>query len=232
MEKLYSSEDITFSSKKPYKIFHTITTSNKMDGYSRQFYALNDYAYFITQSVNNRIKGIDDRMKELLEWLQNPDLHEETADDFVTLYLGEQEDRNLWIPLVEQISINTIIMCLLSFYEGTLKEITYTFIKKLKIDNQTKLDNIDVCLEILKHYDKNNLLKNVIKDMSIIKQAKRIRNMFVHEQWMTNKNNVWDFKTRKGLSKLSVIDLINAITNMLETVEIIGIENQVYKMKC
>ena len=231
MEKLYSSENITFNMKNPYRIFHTVTTSNKMDWYSRQFSALNDYAYFITQSVNNRIKGIDNKMNELLEWLQAPDLDEETADDFVDLYLGEQEDKNMWVPLVEQISTNTIIMCLLSFYEGTLKEITYTFIEKLERDRTLKLENIDECIKILKHYDKKNLFKNVVKDMTIIRHAKKIRNMFVHEQWMTNKNNVWDFKTGKDLRKLSIADLINAITNMLETVEMIGIENQVYKMK-
>lgn len=231
MEKLYSSEDLIFDKKAPYRIFRTITRNEKMNGYSRQFYALNDYAYFISQSVNNRIKGIDDRMQELLDWLQNPNLDEETKDDFVTLYLGEQEDKNLWIPLVEQISINTIIMCLLSFYEGVLKEITYTFINKLKINTQIKLDNIDKYLEVIAQYDKNNLLKNVIKDKLIIKSAKKIRNMFVHEQWMTYKNNVWDFKTRKYLNKLTIIDLMNAITNILETIELIGIENKVYMIK-
>ena len=76
-----------------------------------------------------------------------------------------------------------------------------------------------------------NLLKSVEKEEEIIIQAKKIRNRFVHEQWMTIKNNVWDFKTRKVLQQLSISDLINAITNMLETIEMIGIKNNVYKMK-
>ena len=225
MEKLYRSENLTFYMKIPYRVFHTITRDDKMDGYSRQFYALNDYAYFVSNSVNNVIENIDNYMNEIENWLQNPDLDEETADDFVALYLGQQEDRNLWIPLVEQISVNTIIMCLLSFYEGVLKEITNTFIEKLEVDNKIKPQNMKECLNILENYDKNKLLKNVEKDKKIINQAKKVRNRFVHEQWMTIKNNIWDFKTRKGLSKLSIIDLINAITNMLETIEMIGVEN-------
>ena len=76
-----------------------------------------------------------------------------------------------------------------------------------------------------------NLLKSVEKEEEIIIQAKKIRNRFVHEQWMIIKNNVWDFKTRKWLNKLSIVDLINSITNILETIEMIRIENQVYKMK-
>lgn len=231
MEKLYRSEDLTFYKEIPYRVFHTITTDDKMDGYSRQFYALNDYAYFVSNSVNNVIKNIDNYMNEIENWLQNPDLDEETIDDFVVLYLGQQEDRNLWIPLVEQISINTIIMCLLSFYEGVLKEITNTFIEKLGVDNKVKPQNIKECLNIIMIYDKNYLLKNIETEMKIIRQAKKIRNKFVHEQWMTINNNVWDFKTRKGLEKLSIVDLINAITNVLKTIEMIGIENQVYKMK-
>ena len=231
MEKLYQSQDLTFCAKKPYKIFHTITRDDKMDGYSRQFYALNDYAYFVTQSVNNVINGIDTRMNEINDWLQNPNLDEETIDDFVTLYLGEEEDRYLWIPLVEQISINTIIMCLLSFCEGTLKEITFNFINKIKIDDNVNITGIDSCIKKLQVYDKNNLLKQIEKDISLIKKAKRIRNKFVHEQWMTIKNNVWDFKTRKDLNEISIVNLINAITNLLEVVEKIGIENEVYKTK-
>lgn len=230
MEKLYRSEDLTFYKEVTYKIFHTITRDDKMDGYSRQFYALNDYAYFVSNSVNNVIENIDNYMDEINSWLQNPNLDEGTVDDFVTLYLGQQEDRNLWIPLVEQISINTIIMCLLSFYEGVLKEITNTFIEKLEVDNKVKPRNIKECLNIIMVYDKNCLLKNIEAEIKIIKQAKKIRNKFVHEQWMTIKNNVWDFKTRKGLQQLSISDLINAITNILETIEMIGIENQVYKM--
>ncbi len=231
MEKLYRSQDLTFYNEIPYKIFHTITRDDKMDGYSRQFYALNDYAYFVTENVNNVTIGIDNVMKEIENWLQNPDLDEETIDDFVTIYLGEQEDRNLWLPLVEQISINTIIMCLISFYEGVLKEITCNFIEKIEIRNLANPQRIDECLKVLQYYDRNDLLKNIENDNQIIKRAKKIRNMFVHEQWMTIKNNVWDFKTRKGLNKLSIVDLINAITNILETIEMIGIENQVYKMK-
>ena len=201
-----------------------------MDGYSRQFYALNDYAYFVTENVNNIISGIDNEMREIENWLQNPNLDEETIDDFVTLYLGKQEDRNLWIPLVEQISINNIIMCLLSFYEGVLKEITYDFIEKIGQENLEKPQRMNQCIKVVQYYDRNDILKNVENDKLIIKRAKKIRNMFVHEQWMTIKNNVWDFKTRKELNKLSIIDLINAITNILETIEMIGIENQVYKM--
>jgi len=48
---------------------------------------------------------------------------------------------------------------------------------------------------------------------------------------MTIKNNVWDFKTRKDLNKISIIDLINSITNLLEVVEQIGIDNGVYEIK-
>ena len=231
MEKLYRTQDLTFYKEIPYKIFHTITRDDKMDGYSRQFYALNDYAYSVTESVNNVASGIDDKMQEIENWLQNPDLDEETIDDFVTLYLGEQEDKNLWLPLVEQISTNTIIMCLLSFFEGVLKEITNTFIDKFEVENKVKPKNMDECIKVLENYDKNNFLKNVEIDKKIIKQAKKIRNQFVHEQWMTLENNVWDFKTRERLNKLSLTDLINAITNMLKTIEMIGIENRIYKMK-
>lgn len=128
MEKLYSKEDIIFDGinskrKIPYRIFRTITTDKKMDKYSTQFYALNDYAYFITESVNNRIKGIDNRMKELLEWMQADNFETvefddgtySDADDLVEVYFGEEEEKSYWMPLTEQISINTIIMCLLSF---------------------------------------------------------------------------------------------------------------------
>ncbi len=81
-------------------------------------------------------------------------------------------------------------MCLLSFFEGVLKDITNTFFEKLKIEKRMKLQNIEECFKVLEHYDKNNLLKSVEKDRRIIKQAKKIRNMFVHENWMTIKNNV------------------------------------------
>lgn len=244
MEKLYSKEDILFDRfnsirKIPYRIFRTITTDRKMDKYSTQFYALNDYAYFITESVNNRIKGIDNRKKELLEWMQDGNFETvefddgtySDADDLVELYFGEEEEKNYWMPLTEQISNNTIIMCLLSFFEGVLKEITNTFIEKSKLDIKTKPQNTKECIKVLEIYDRNNLLKSLETEKRIIIQAKRIRNRFVHEQWMTIKNNVWDFKTRKGLNKLSVIDLINSITNMLKTIEMIGIENNVYKIK-
>ncbi len=244
MERLYSKEDIIFdgfNSKRenPYRIFRTITTDKKMDKYSTQFYALNDYAYFITESVNNRIKGIDNRMKELLEWMQDDNFETvkfddgtySDANDLVELYFGEEEEKNYWMPLTEQISTNTIIMCLLSFFEGVLKEITNTFIEKLEVDIKTKPQNTKECIKVLKIYDRNNLLKSVEKEKKIIIQAKKIRNRFVHEQWMTIKNNVWDFKTRKVLQQLSISDLINAITNMLETIEMIGIKNNVYKMK-
>lgn len=244
MERLYSKEDIIFDRfnskrKNPYRIFRTITTDKKMDKYSTQFYALNDYAYFITESVNNRIKGIDNRMKELLEWMQDDNFETvefedgtySDADDLVELYFGEEEEKNYWMPLTEQISTNTIIMCLLSFFEGVLKEITNTFIEKLEIDIKTKPQNTKECIKVLEIYDRNNLLKSVETEKRIIIQAKKIRNRFVHEQWMIIKNNVWDFKTRKWLNKLSIVDLINSITNILETIEMIRIENQVYKMK-
>ncbi len=244
MERLYSKEDIIFDGfnskrKIPYRIFNTITTDKKMDKYSTQFYALNDYAYFIAESLNNRIKGIDNRMKELLEWMQNDNFETvefddgtySDADDLVELYFGEEEEKNYWMPLTEQISTNTIIMCLLSFFEGVLKEITNTFIEKLEVDIKTKPQNTKECIKVLEIYDRNNLLKNIETEKRIIIQAKKIRNRFVHEQWMTIKNNVWDFKTRKVIQQLSISDLINAITKILETIEMIGIENQVYKMK-
>ena len=122
-------------------------------------------------------------------------------------------------------------MCLLSFFEGVLKDITNTFFEKLKIENRMKLQNIEECFKVLEHYDKNNLLKSVEKDRRIIKQAKKIRNMFVHENWMSIKNNVQDLKIRRELNKISIIDLINAITNVLKIIEMVGIENQVYKIK-
>lgn len=122
-------------------------------------------------------------------------------------------------------------MCLLSFFEGVLKDITNTFFEKLKIEKRMKLQNIEECFKVLEHYDKNNLLKSVEKDRRIIKQAKKIRNMFVHENWMSIKNNVQDLKIRRELNKISIIDLINAITNVLKIIEMVGIENQVYKIK-
>ena len=117
-------------------------------------------------------------------------------------------------------------------FEGVLKEITNTFIEKLEVDIKIKPQNTKECIKVLEIYDRNNLLKSVKTEKRIIIQAKKIRNMFVHEQWMTIKNNVWDFKTRKVLQQLSISDLINAITNMLETIEMIGIENKIYKIKC
>lgn len=231
METLYRSQDLIAYETTPYKIFHSRTRDEKMDKYARQFYALNDYAYFVAQSVNDETNRIENYIKDINNWIQNPNLDEETADEFVGLYLGKQEDRNLLIPLVEQISINTIIMCLLSFYEGVLKEITYEFIKKLDKNTKIKTHKIDEYLKLLKRYDNNNLLEKVEKDNLIIKQAKRIRNTFVHEQWMTFNNNVWYFKTGKELRKLSIASLINAITNMIETIEMIGIENKIYKTK-
>ena len=122
-------------------------------------------------------------------------------------------------------------MCFLSFFEGVLKEITNTFIEKLEVDIKTKPKNTNECMKLLKIYDRNNLLKNVETEKKIIIQAKKIRNIFVHEPWIIIKNNVWDFKNRKVLQQLSISDLINAITNILETIEMIGIENNVYKMK-
>ena len=113
-----------------------------------------------------------------------------------------------------------------------MKEITNTFIEKLEVDIKIKPQNTKECIKVLEIYDRNNLLKSVKTEKRIIIQAKKIRNMFVHEQWMTIKNNVWDFKTRKVLQQLSISDLINAITNMLETIEMIGIENKIYKIKC
>ena len=244
MEKLYSKEDLIFDGincerKIPYKIFSTITRDKKMDKYSTQFYALNDYAYFITKSINDKKETIDNRMKELLEWIQNDNVEPEElddgtysdVDDLVDLYFGEEEDKNYWMPVTEQISINTIIMCLLSFCEGTIKEIILDFINKIKIEDNINIVGIDSCIKKLQIYDKNNLIKDIEKDISVIKKAKRIRNKFVHEQWMTIKNNVWDFKTRKDLNKISIIDLINSITNLLEVVEQIGIDNGVYEIK-
>ena len=244
MERLYSKENIMFDGvnrkrEVPYRIFSTITTDKKMDKYSTQFYALNDYAYFITESVNNRIKGIDNRMKELLEWMQDDNFEtvefddgtDSDADDLVEFYFSEEEEKNYWMFLTEQISTNSIIMCFLSFFEGVLKEITNTFIEKLEVDIKTKPKNTNECMKLLKIYDRNNLLKNVETEKKIIIQAKKIRNIFVHEPWIIIKNNVWDFKNRKVLQQLSISDLINAITNILETIEMIGIENNVYKMK-
>lgn len=203
MEKLYSKEDLIFDGincerKIPYKIFSTITRDKKMDKYSTQFYALNDYAYFITKSINDRKEAIDNRMKELLEWIQNDNVEPEElddgtysdVDDLVDLYFGEEEDKNYWMPVTEQISINTIIMCLLSFCEGTIKEIILDFINKIKIEDNINIVGIDSCIKKLQIYDKNNLIKDIEKDISVIKKAKRIRNKFVHEQWMTIKNNV------------------------------------------
>lgn len=150
---------------------------------------------------------------------------------WLTYIFGEEEDKNYWMPVTEQISINTIIMCLLSFCEGTIKEIILDFINKIKIEDNINIVGIDSCIKKLQIYDKNNLIKDIEKDISVIKKAKRIRNKFVHEQWMTIKNNVWDFKTRKDLNKISIIDLINSITNLLEVVEQIGIDNGVYEIK-
>ena len=236
MEKLYSKDSMLFSQFKndgevPYKLFYPHSTSDKMDWYATQFSALNDYAYFISQTINDRIKNIDESMKEILDWLQDPKLKDEDSDDLVDIYLGHEEDKNLWMFYTELISTNTIIMSLISFCEGTLKEITVDIINKFNLDNELNLNGIKSCLETLYFFDKNDLLKKIEKDISIIKKAKRIRNTFAHEQWMTNKNNKWDFKTRKSLNKISISDLINAITHLLETVEKIGIENEVYESK-
>ena len=183
MERLYSREDmildiLNIERKIPYRIFDTITTDKKMNQYSTQFYALNDYAYFITESVNNQIKGIDNRMKELLGWMQDDDLETSESDDgtysdvddLVELYFGEEEEKNYWMPIPEQISTNTIIMCLLSFFEGVLKEITNTFIEKLEVDIKTKPQNTKECIKVLEIYDRNNLLKNVENERRIIRK--------------------------------------------------------------
>lgn len=121
MENLYSKEDIISDKfnkevKIPYRIFSTITTDEKMDKYSTQFYALNDYAYFITESIDKRVKATENRMKELLEWIKDDNFETVEFDDgtysdsndLVGLYFREEEDKNYWLPLTEHISINTL----------------------------------------------------------------------------------------------------------------------------
>ena len=245
MEKLYLSDNLVFDKNKPYKLFCSVAKKEKLYWYSAQFRALNDYAYYITESINNRVKIFDENMKEILEHMQNEEsndienqqciIDEEFGDyDPVADYLGVEEEKILWLGITEPISKNTIIMNFLSFAEGVIKEMTFDFINNLKpddkIDNKFNKNIIENCLRKISYYCEKDLSKELKKEINIIKQAKKVRNTFVHEQWISTENNVWDFKTREQLEKISIVDLINSITNILKTIERIGIELGVYSL--
>jgi len=236
MEKLELSDNLVFDKNKPYKLFCSVVKKEKLYWYSAQFRALNDFAYYMTESINNRVKIFDENMKEILEYMQNEESNDEEISDYDTVvdYLGIEEEKILWLGITEPISKNTIIMNFLSFAEGVIKEMTFDFINNLKpddkIDNKFNKNIIENCLRKISYYCEKDLLKQLKKEISIIKQAKKVRNAFVHEQWISTENNVWDFKTREQLEKISIVYLINSITKILETIERIGIEVGVYSL--
>lgn len=237
MEKLYLSEYL--NPDKDYKLFCPVVNNEKLYWYYEQLCALNDYAYYITECINNKSKEYDEAMKEILEYMQNEEVNDESFDkndwfdqyDPVVDYLGTEERKILWLGITEPISKNSIIMNFISFAEGTIKEMTYDFVKKLKIHH--KMNNINIienCLKSISFYYKKDLTKKLQKEIDVIKQAKKVRNSFTHEQWITIRKNVWDFKTREQLEKISIVELINSISNILLTLERFGIEVGVYSI--
>lgn len=233
MEKFYFSKDdevlldedwriIENYKKLPYILFHSLTNIFPMVKYEEELEHVNDYIYHNQINLNNILNNMKFKVNEAKK------------ADITTEYYGEnimfrEADEATWEWLIDTITKCNNIVLLLSFIEGALKEIYDWFSEEKKYIGRIKkrgTSNIDYYIKEIGSCCNYDLYLKLEEELQIIRIAKKIRNIFVHEwdAYYNEKNRVILDNTLKNFK---IINLIDSISKILYFCEYAGVEGKI-----
>lgn len=206
----------------PYMLFYSLTSVFPMAKYEEELKEINDYIYH-NQINLNRILG---DMKSKKEEAKNSDRH---AEYYGEILMFSEAEEATWEWLIETVNKCNNIVLFLSFIEGALKEICNWFSERTKYTTKNKareISNIEYYVMEIGNCCNYDIYSKLKTELEIIRIAKKVRNIFVHEwdAYYNEKNRVFFDNT---LETLKITELIDAISKILYFCEIAGIEGKV-----
>lgn len=206
----------------PYMLFHSLTNIFPMIKYEEELEHINDYVYHNQKNLNNILTD----KKYKTEEAKNSDIDSEYYGETI---MFSEEDEATWEWLIETINKCNNIVLFLSFIEGALKEIYDWFSERKKYKGRNKprgTSNIEYYIKEIGKCCNYDLHCKLYRELEIIKIAKRIRNVFVHEwdAYYNEKNRIIFDNTLKNFK---IIKLIDSISKILYFCEYAGVKGEI-----
>lgn len=227
MSLMYINDDLnshSYEENIPYQLFVTNTGMFPFVKYEKHMAHLNDFIYYNNQSLYTILEEKYGDCKEL-----------STSDYGSPFSFEEIEFRSgdylSWQWLVEEVNKCNNIVLLLSFLEGTLKEIFDWYCEETKYMSDKKkkvIGKIEYYICAIADCCQFSIHCNLQHEFEIIEKAKEIRNIFVHE-WDAYYHEKHFEVLRNELKKFKITLLIDAISKIIGACEKAGIDFGILK---
>lgn len=201
--------------KFPYMLFHSLTIIFPMVKYEEELKHINDYVYY------NKI-NLNCILNEMKSKTESARLRGEKI-------IFRESDEITWKWLIETVDKCNNIVLFLSFIEGALKEICNWFAELINYTPQDKLrglSNIEYYISEIGNCCNYNISPNIKTELEIIRTAKKVRNIFVHE-WDAYYNKQNRILFNNILETFKITDLIDSISKILYFCEYAGLYGNV-----
>ncbi|MDR0294277.1 MAG: hypothetical protein LBH95_09025 [Oscillospiraceae bacterium] len=186
--------------------------------YEKELGLINEYCFTITKTFSKQLEDAEQKLK--IQKIEKIEPFAEGYGYFTSYEYEESLQGILWDRqwLFEIVTAAQLVMLLSSFFETKAREIYEWFIKDKIIEIgafDKKTAKIDMYLKSLQ--TKNCHLDKLDDIISFFRQVRKVRNLFVHEQW--------DDLTRH-LSEIKLCEIIGRISAAFYIIEDIYIKNR------